>query len=88
MQFEINLNFNFSFISFNVMSYLVLYSDGPDDHVLGLLLVHVVEAQGVYLGSQVASHLVGPESFISQLGETRVIESRLSPNKRSIPRRD
>ena len=38
---------------------LLVNLDTPDDHVSGLPLVHVVEAQWVNLSSQMTSHLVG-----------------------------
>ena len=37
--------------------YLLVNSDRPDDHLFSLLSFHVVQTQGVDLGSQVASHL-------------------------------
>ena len=39
------------------LSYLLVDGDGPDDHLPGRFFVHVVEAQGVDLGSQVSPHL-------------------------------
>lgn len=41
--------------------YLLIDRDGSDDHLLCLFLVHVVEAEGIYLGGQVPAHLVGPQ---------------------------
>ena len=40
--------------------YLLIDCDRSDDHLLCLFLVHVVEAEGIDLGGQVAAHLVGP----------------------------
>ena len=37
--------------------YLLVNSDRPNDHLFRLLSFHVVQTQGVDLGSQVASHL-------------------------------
>ena len=37
--------------------HLLVHSDGADDHLPRLLPVHVVQAQGVDTGRQVASHL-------------------------------
>ena len=42
---------------FDHLAYLLVNCDGPDDHLLGLLPVHVVEAQRVDIGGQVTSHL-------------------------------
>ena len=37
--------------------HLLVHGDGADDHLPRLLPVHVVQAQGVDTGRQVASHL-------------------------------
>ncbi len=40
--------------------HLVVNGDRADDHLLSVLPLHVVESQRVYVGRQVATHLVGP----------------------------
>ena len=43
---------------YDLMSYLLVHCDGPDDHLLGLFPVHVVEAQRINMGGQVTSDLI------------------------------
>ena len=42
------------------MIYLFIHSDRPDDHLLSLLWVHVVQANGINLCCQMTANLVGP----------------------------
>ena len=43
---------------FDLILYLLVHCDGPDDHLLGLFPVHVVEAQRINMGGQVTSDLI------------------------------
>ena len=43
---------------FDLMCYLLVHCHGPDDHLLGLFPVHVIEAQRIDVGGQVTSHLI------------------------------
>ncbi len=43
-------------------AHLVVDGDGANDHLLGVLSLHVVEPEGVDIGGQMATHLVRPDT--------------------------
>jgi hypothetical protein len=47
-------------LSLDWLTNLVIDGDRADDHLLGVLPLHVVEAQRVDIGGQVTAHLIRP----------------------------
>ena len=43
--------------------HLVVDGDGANDHLLGVLSLHVVEPEGVDIGGQMTTHLVRPDTI-------------------------